>query len=199
MTSVEIKKRNNEAESGVSTADTSPITEKSCSSRRENICLAISYILNEIIDENEASKKMYTKQQKEIEKNDIFRGRKIPSISVEKFLLRILKYTNLEESTLTMSLVYLDRYCELTTVKLSNLNIHRLILLSITTAIKYNEDNHYKNEFYAKIGGIPIEEYVFLEYGFLKGITYSLYVAESLYKKYESYLEQFKAESIRGH
>ncbi len=45
-------------------------------------------------------------------------------------------------------------------------------------AIKYNDDDYYKNEFYAKVGGITIKEINGLESEFLQLINYKLYISQ---------------------
>jgi len=187
-------------QSSASTTCNSPNTRtnnklksKESKESKEMAAQAISYILNEIINDNESTsiKKAVSKEVLVRENEDIFKGNKIPVISIENFLKRIIKYTSLEESTLIMSLIYIDRYCELTSLRLNKLNIHRLIIIAIQMAIKINEDDIYANSFYAKVGGITVEEFNFLELGFTKGIEYNFFVKEDIYEKYQAYLDKF--------
>ena len=104
---------------------------------------------------------------------------------------RIKKYTNLEESTFIIALIYLDRFCELMEVKLTRFNIHRLFLTSVVLAIKYNEDNYFANSYYAKVGGITRLELNIMEEAYIKGMRYTLFVLDDIYNKYEDYLIQF--------
>lgn len=55
-------------------------------------------------------------------------------------------------------------------------------------AIKYNEDDYFSNEFYAKVGGIKMIEMNKLEYEFLLLIEFNLFVNEDVFNKYNSYL-----------
>ncbi len=55
-------------------------------------------------------------------------------------------------------------------------------------SIKYNEDDYYSNEFYAKVGGIRMTEMNKLEYEFLSLIDFNLFVNEDVFNKYNSYL-----------
>lgn len=55
-------------------------------------------------------------------------------------------------------------------------------------AIKYNEDDYFGNEFYAKVGGITKIEMDKLEYEFLIRSDYKLFVDEEVYGKYNNYL-----------
>lgn len=64
----------------------------------------------------------------------------------------------------------------------------RLILASLMVAVKYNEDNYYGNDFYAKVGGVTKNEIKFLEYEFLIRIKFNLYVNEEVFNKYNDYI-----------
>lgn len=62
-------------------------------------------------------------------------------------------------------------------------------------AIKYNEDDYFANEFYAKLGGITKMEINRLEYEFLALIEFNLYVGDDIFEKYNSYLLNFQEDS----
>lgn len=55
------------------------------------------------------------------------------------------------------------------------------MLTSILIGIKYHEDEYYKNEYYAKVGGISLKEINKLESEYLSLIGYNLYVNPELY------------------
>ncbi len=55
-------------------------------------------------------------------------------------------------------------------------------------ALKYNEDDYFANEFYAKVGGVAKKEIDKLEYEFLIRSEYKLYVSEDVFEKYNNYL-----------
>ena len=55
-------------------------------------------------------------------------------------------------------------------------------------SIKYNEDDYFSNEFYAKVGGIRMIEMNKLEYEFLCLIEFNLFVNEEVFNKYNTYL-----------
>ena len=54
--------------------------------------------------------------------------------------------------------MYIDRFCEISSLLLTPYNIHRIIFVSLLLAIKFNEDICFGFYFYAKIGGVPICE-----------------------------------------
>jgi hypothetical protein len=122
-----------------------------------------------------------------------FYSKKKANISVAEYIERLIRYTRCEEASLITSLIYIDRICEHTPLALTESNIYRVFLASLIIAIKYNEDEIYSNNFYAKVGGIPREEIDRIEYEFLKLINYSLYVNSETYQKYKVYIKQFRA------
>jgi hypothetical protein len=54
-----------------------------------------------------------------------FYSHNIPSISVKAYLERIMKYTKMEETTLVIVLIYIDKLCETSNFLLTDSNIHR--------------------------------------------------------------------------
>ena len=95
----------------------------------------------------------------------------------------------MQDSTLMLILIYIDRFCEMNYINLNFFNIHKLIIASMIVAIKYNEDNILKNEFYAKVGGVSKKEIDILEYEFLSLIEFSLYVDEETFHQYDRYVQ----------
>lgn len=89
---------------------------------RESILKSINSILLEIINENNDPSKL---NLIESQKNTFFYAKKVPSISIVSYLERILKYTKMEESTLVIMLIYIDKLCEINNFLITNNNIHR--------------------------------------------------------------------------
>ena len=145
----------------------------------------ISSTLKQIIKENKKQKK----SKKEFDK--IFSHSREPEISLFDYLSRIHKYSNINDSTLIISLIYIDRICKNKGVKLTKYNIHRILFISILISIKFNEEKIYPNSFYSKIAGISIKELIKLESAFLKLIDFKLYISEEIYNIYSTYLYSF--------
>ena len=140
----------------------------------------ISFILKNIIK----NKKIFPKESEKI-----FYHPKIPEISIYDYLYRIKKYSSIEDSTLIISLIYIDRICKNKGIILTKYNIHRILFSAIYTAMKFNEDIFYKNSFYAKIGGISIKELINLENAFTKLIDFKFFVSEEIFQTYSRYLK----------
>ena len=125
-----------------------------------------------------------------------FISKKIPQISIEDFMKRLLKYSKMESSTLILILIYIDRVCFFGKFQLNYYNIHKLILASMVVSIKYNEDDYFSNKFYAKVGGVTKEELDKLEYEFLSLIDFSLFIDGDLFSKYYDYIKTFNSQNL---
>ena len=113
----------------------------------------------------------------------IFENEEIPTISINKYIERIVKYTNCEENTLILSLIYLDKIC-LKNIKLTVYNIHKFVFSSILVSIKFNEDKIYKNDYYAYIAGVSLKELNLMEDNFLQILDYQVFVNKNIFNKY---------------
>jgi hypothetical protein len=102
------------------------VTGKDKNNNNPNIIKTISNILSEIIKENKSEFK--GKEMQSISKDKhkaAFDSKKPPSISIQQYIERIVKYSKLEDSTLVITLIYIDRLCDQTQIHLNDLNIHR--------------------------------------------------------------------------
>ena len=149
----------------------------------------ISDLLKNICDKNNSED---SNTNNNIQK--FFISKRIPTISIKDYLQRLAQFTKMEESTLIIILIYLDRFCKINNIELTYNNIHKLILTSMFIAIKFNEDRHYSLEIYAKIGGVPPSELEYMEFYFLIFIKFYLNVSKDLYDKYNSNLKSFQEE-----
>lgn len=184
--------------------DTSTISSKSkndsfYSKETTNTDLDTSVTKSESLSISKASKiisdmylKIVTNNQKVKERlirKDLFYSPYIPSISIEDYISRLVKFTQVETSTLIISLLYLDKITKNKDIILCQKNIHRFILASIVLSAKFNEERHLKNSSYAKIGGISKEEMMNLELSFMDYINNRFFVDENEYEKYENVIK----------
>ena len=141
----------------------------------------ISLTLDDIITKNEAE----NRENNEVNYDDSpFVNVKIPKISIEDYLNRIQKYSDLEDSTLVIALIYIDRLLENRNIILSKYNVYRILLTAVLLAIKYNEDEIYDNSFFAKIFGVTIKELNKLENEFLDLIEFKLFISRKTFQLY---------------
>lgn len=162
--------------------------EEADKSKIENLELikAIAHILETLLADNKnlINYKEIIKKQRYTP----FSSLSIPYISIEGYLTRIQNYSNIEKSTLIISLIYIDRFCKISGVVLTYHNVHRILFISILLSIKYNEDQFYNNEYYAEIAGIKLKELNLLEYTFSNIIHFHFYIKDETYDKYVRYL-----------
>ena len=123
-----------------------------------------------------------------------FTNKNIPSISIKDYLLRLSKHSKINESTIILILIYIDRICNMNHFILTYYNIHKMILAAFILAIKYNEDCYYSMNYYSKIGGISLSELNNLESEYLILIGYNLFIQAKLYDKYYNDLMSLKCE-----
>ena len=147
---------------------------------------SISKALNTILDKNKN-----VKNYKDILKKQsmmYFSANTIPNITIKDYLMRIQNYSELEKSTLILSLILIDRMCRKSGILLTHYNIHRILFSSLLVSIKYNEDSYFDNNFYSQIAGVKPNELKLLEYTFLEYNDFNIYVKDDEYKQYEKYL-----------
>jgi hypothetical protein len=121
-----------------------------------------------------------------------FTNKFIPSITIKDYILRLAKHSKVNESTIIITLIYIDRICNINHLNLTYYNIHKLILASFILAIKYNEENYYSMSYYSKIGGISLSELNNLEFECLILIRYNLFIQPKLFDKYYKDLMSLK-------
>ena len=126
----------------------------------------INYISSSLLSIIQNNKKMKLKPSKGL--NEPLYSKKIPVLSLKKFLLRILKYTEAENNTLIVAYLYIIKLIKIENFILSLNNIYRLLLGSVVLAKKFLEDINYNNLYYCEIGGMPVQE--------LNNIELSLFV-----------------------
>lgn len=86
-----------------------------------------------------------------------FHARNVPTITLESYLLRILRYCPASNEVFLSLLVYFDRMSKLAKEAcgkdfvIDSYNIHRLVIAGVTVASKFFSDVFYTNSRYAKV------------------------------------------------
>ena len=155
-----------------------------------NLIKAISITLETILENNQRRSNYQDILKKQ--SKSVFNSKKIPNISIEDYLKRIQTYSNLEENTLVVSLIFIDRLCKLSNLTLTYYNIHKILFTAVLISIKYNEDIFYDNKYYADIAGIKSKELKLLEYNFVNMISFRFYVGRDIFEKYKLHLDNFE-------
>ena len=147
----------------------------------------INKILSIVLKENQT-----LKNYKEIvssQKNMSFTSYKKPSLSIKDYLFRIQNYTEAEDNTIIIALMYIDRLSDISSVLLTPYNVHRILFVSVLLAIKYNEDICFNFDFYAKIAGMPISDLKKMEREFVYLIKFKFYIDKDEFEKYKLYID----------
>ena len=154
---------------------------------KNHIISAIVTNLKDIIEEN--------KQQgrnKYIFK-DIFYLEQIPLISLEKYVRLLVKYTQMNISTLILSVIYIDLFCEKFKYVLTYNNIYRILIIAIYISLKYNEDNFVDAKTYAAIARVTPNDLKNLEFQMCVALDFSFFVKSDYYRQYFIYFSKFSA------
>jgi len=117
-----------------------------------------------------------------------FHMKVVPKISISAYIARIHAHIPLSESSFIVALVYINRLAKRDSgVVVATLTWVKLVLTAILLASKYlddEEDIHYNNAFYAKVGGLSVKELDKLEVRFMQLLDWRLFVTEAEYMHY---------------
>ena len=80
--------------------------------------------------------------------------------------------------------MYIDRLIQRNSFVLTELNIHRVVITSILLAAKFFDDAYYNNAYYARVGGVLVNEMNSLEVDFLFRINFSLHFSPEEFEQY---------------
>ena len=87
-------------------------------------------------------------------------------------------------STLIISIIYINRFCEKNRYVLCMNYINKIALSSCLLSIKFNEDININNIYYSKVAGISIYDLNNLEFYLYVKLHFSLLVDCEIYQKY---------------
>ena len=155
---------------------------------KNHIIKAIAANLKDIIEQN---KQMG--MNKYLWKDQVFYLEQVPPISLEGYIRHLVKCTNMNISTLILSIIYIDKFCEKIKYILSYNNIYRLILISIFISLKYNEDKIINAKDYAMISGVSLEDLKMLEYQLCGALDFEFFVKSDYYQQYFVYFSKYSS------
>lgn len=125
-----------------------------------------------------------------------FHSRASPGISIHDYLLRIIKFCNLDKSVLLVLLYFVDLFSEsYARFVLNSLTVHRFLITAAAVASKGLCDLFCTNTHYAKVGGITVMELNLLEVEFLTRVSYRIIPPQHVLPKYY-HMIKVKGESI---
>ena len=147
----------------------------------DDIINYISSTLYFIIHTNKTMKKKQPRS-----KNEPLYSKKIPVLSLTKFLIRIIKYTECENNTLIVAFLYILKLIQKEKFVLEINNVYRLLLGAAVLAKKVLEDVKLDNSYYCGIGGLTNNELNSIEYSLFVRIDYNVNLKkEDVNKIYE--------------
>ncbi|KAJ1296218.1 hypothetical protein BS78_01G282900 [Paspalum vaginatum] len=119
-----------------------------------------------------------------------FQGLTKPAISVGGYLERIFRFAGCSPSCYVVAYIYLDRFLRRRpALAVDSFNVHRLLITSVLTAVKFVDDICYNNAYFARVGGISLVEMNYLEVNFLFGIAFDLNVTPAAFASYCAVLQ----------
>jgi hypothetical protein len=114
-----------------------------------------------------------------------FESSTTPQISVVDYISRIHKYFCCSDECFVLALVFIDRVCQKNSwVKVSELTAHRLVMTALLISAKLHDDVYYSNKYYAKVGGLSLEETNALEAAMLNLLEWQISVSVNDYRRY---------------
>ena len=158
---------------------------------KNHIINAIVANLKDIIEENN-----HYGRNKYIFRDNVFYLEQIPPISLGDYIRHLFKYTGMNISTLILSVIYIDNFCEKYKYVLSFNNIYRLILITSYISLKYNEDIPIHTKKYAEIAGVSVEDLNNLEIQMCVALDFAFFVKSDYYQQYFVYFSKFTYEGI---
>ena len=151
---------------------------------KNHIITAIALNLKDLIEENKQNNNF-------VWKDNIFYLEQIPPISLEDYIRHLVKYTNMNISTLILSIIYIDQFCEKYKYILSLNNIYRLLLISVFISLKFNEDVMVNAKTYANIAGVSVEDLKMLELQICTALNFEFFVKSEYYQQYFAYFSKY--------
>ena len=125
------------------------------------------------------------------QENCIFNSKDFEKISLKEFLVYLNEFYTLEDYILIGALIYLDKFCEATSIILTKYNIFRLLFTAILLSLKKFEDLNINNSYYSKIIGMKNKDLNKLEFNFITTLDFKLHITKREYQKYKKYIDEY--------
>ncbi|KAJ1742787.1 cyclin-like protein interacting with PHO85 [Coemansia sp. RSA 990] len=115
----------------------------------------------------------------------LFHARSVPTIDLETYTSRILKYCPCQNEVFLALIVYMQQMIDRCARRqipftVDAYSIHRLIITGVTIGSKWFSDVFFTNSRYAKVGGLSVSELNNLEVQFLSIIDFDLNIRPSV-------------------
>jgi len=132
----------------------------------------------------------YLLPSKSLKKSGFFSPR-APSITLKNYIDLCLQHFYCSDECYVLALVYISRITKTQPgLTVCSLSVHRLLFFALLLATKFQDDKRYSNKYYAKLGGLPLEEVNMLELKFLKLLDWRAKVEPQEYQFYHGLICQ---------
>ena len=119
-----------------------------------------------------------TRHKYHADKKDTLFSKRIPKLSIEDFLIRVVTYSKIELSTLLSMYIYAMRLITRNEFVRRYSNVYKLLLGACVLSVKFNEDKKFPFSYYAKIGGMTVSELSEVEFSIYTRLNFELFVNE---------------------
>lgn len=136
---------------------------------KDDIINFISSKFNSIMQNNKLMKKKQSRGE-----NEPLYSKYIPVLSLSKYLIRIIKYTEIENNTLIVAYLYIIKLIEKENFVLGINNVYRLLLGAAVLAKKMIEDITLNNAYHCNIGGLSVKDLNMIEYSLFTRIDFDV-------------------------
>ncbi|KYQ96827.1 Non-receptor tyrosine kinase spore lysis A [Tieghemostelium lacteum] len=116
---------------------------------------------------------------------------KLPMITIEGYIGRIIKYSPCSKECFITILMYIDRLIQNRHFIVNSYNIHRILITCVLVAAKYLDDIFYNNQFYSQVGGVSVKEINIMELDLLKLLSYDVSIPLRTYQTYVTSFERY--------
>jgi len=137
-----------------------------------NIDDIINFISSKLYSIIHTNKSMKKKQSKGL--NEPLYSKNIPALSLNKYLIRIFKYTECENNTLITAYLHIIKLIQKENFVLGINNVYRLLLGAVVISKKFLEDIRFDNSYYCGIGGISNNDLNLIEYSLFIRLDFNL-------------------------
>eukprot|EP00928_Gymnodinium_smaydae_P002854 TRINITY_DN11043_c0_g1_i2.p1 TRINITY_DN11043_c0_g1~~TRINITY_DN11043_c0_g1_i2.p1 ORF type:complete len:329 (+),score=53.86 TRINITY_DN11043_c0_g1_i2:57-1043(+) len=137
------------------------------------------------------------KQSLGIKRGTVFHSVYLPRVTILSYMSRLHCFFKCSDSCFISALIYIERLCKKHAVIVVNeYSVHRMMLTGLVVASKFHDDRYFKNEYYAKVGGITMTELNTLERTLLKLLNWDLHISPQEYDKYRVLLSRIPAGMV---
>jgi len=162
----------------------------------------ITKVLANVIVSRVAANDDLLKSEPNLAFDRTFSGSKVPRISIEEYVSRIVHYltglakfeinndydnhchSDLAFRYIVMALILLDKLSLVDQVQINSTNIHRVLITAVMIASKLLDDIQPNNQYFAQLGGVSKPELNRYEAHFCSLLKFNLHVSQETFELY---------------